>query len=204
MANRSTHTLDRFTLSDCSLFVESNRFGTYLTFILAGAAPSSAAAAVGLPIKTHSKWLTLGRRDQDPACISLYQKTIEAIGQATVQAEAEIKERDPKWWAINGPRMLLYDGFYGSSIPDPQVDQIEQEIDEGGEDSITQQQLMETLSELRKAGLSIDAMVDAWMGGKAQIAFRTEESSDEREAVASVFGDGQAGLLNTSRERIPD
>ena len=203
MANRSTKTLDRYTLTDCSLFVETDRFTQYLTFILAGAAPSSAAAAVGLPIRTHSRWLTLGRRDSDPACILLYSKTIEAIGQATVSAESEIKERDPKWWAINGPRMLLQDGVYGSTIPDPEIEQLEVDIENEGK--IDQEQLMDTLAELRRAGISIDAMVDQYIGGSKQIEYKQQEvTNQEQELTSEIFGNEHANILNTSRERVPD
>ena len=148
----------KYTVDDCTLFIGSNKFSLYLTYILAGGSPSSSAAAVGLPVGVYGKWIRAGKSGRDETTIELWERTIEAIGQATVSAENEVKIKSPRWWLAPGPRKILADGLFESG---GEVD--ENIIDVNDDDQperLTRDELMGTLIELREAGISIDDMVD--------------------------------------------
>jgi hypothetical protein len=84
-----------------------DRFEKMLNFIRAGAYFHVAAAAIGIPPPTFSKWLSKGERAKKGIYREFREAVLEAVAEASVVAEAELKQSKPETWLRNGPRRLL-------------------------------------------------------------------------------------------------
>ena len=84
--------------SDYAMMIEYNR---------AGAFAKTAAAAVGVSPETFSRWFAKGETATSGPYRQFYQDLVQAVGLASVLAEADVHRADAKHWLKCGPRRML-------------------------------------------------------------------------------------------------
>lgn len=87
---------------------DNPEYGTMIGYIRAGATPVAAAASIRLSPKTIKEWWSKYQEGSDNHQINRLGRDIEeAIGQASVVAEASVYDGDKGRWLKTGPRKLL-------------------------------------------------------------------------------------------------
>lgn len=137
---------------------EKQRYAEALTNLRLGASLTTVAALLGVKYDTFSTWLYRGRTTKRWPYRKLWGDVMNSIGEARLLAEAEIKSRDPfKWLRYSAAARLVGDEWR----EDPeQVSTVQVEGRLTGQTAITQEDLMSALTELRRAGIDLNALVD--------------------------------------------
>lgn len=99
----------RMSKLEMLLYVEPGTYKRFLDFLKLGASLQAAAASIGVHPSTLGKWLRDGQQKVSQDAERFYNDVIEAVGQASVVTEAEVRKYHPALWLRNGPRRLLGD-----------------------------------------------------------------------------------------------
>jgi hypothetical protein len=72
--------------------------------IRAGGYAHVAAEAADLPARVFYRYLRIGRRKRAPERLRLFADRVrQALAQARLKVEVEVRENDPKFWLCHGP-----------------------------------------------------------------------------------------------------
>jgi hypothetical protein len=75
-----------------------------LLAIRAGGFPHVAAEAAELPAMVFDRYLRAGRRRRAPRRLREFAERVrQAVAQARLKVEIEVREKDPKFWLQHGP-----------------------------------------------------------------------------------------------------
>jgi hypothetical protein len=81
-----------------------------LNYVRAGAYLHVAAAAIGVAPDTISRWLKKGENARNGSDYSRFRRyVLSAVAEASLVAEAQVKQSKPETWLRCGPRRLLGD-----------------------------------------------------------------------------------------------
>lgn len=156
----------------------------YRTCTRQGAFSRVAAAQLGIAPTTLSSWLTRGKaewdQDKDTLYAQFYTDTLQDIAEARARAEGMIMEDNPLMWLKKGPGKYLGDDWSDTPHADKDGNLVEYEIDgtqtikvEHKEveqsDESQRDEIMQTLIELKKSGISLDQLVEMVMEGEYDI-----------------------------------
>lgn len=98
---------------------------TILSHIRAGAYPQVAAETAGLHRKVFLDWLARGERRKARQPYRRFAESVrQAAATARVQAETDLKEKDPRFWLKHGPGRETpdYPGWAGEVKPADLID----------------------------------------------------------------------------------
>jgi hypothetical protein len=123
-----------------------------------GATMTTVAAILGVKYDTLTTWLRRGRTTKRNPYRKFWGDVVQAIGNARLLAEAEVKSRDPfKWLRYSASSRLLGDEWR----EDPEQSQtVNLQGPAANQSQLTQQDVMEALIELRRSGIDLNALVD--------------------------------------------
>jgi hypothetical protein len=139
-----------------------------LTNLRLGASLSTVAAILGVSYPTFTAWLHKGRHSKRHPYRKFFTDIMEAVGEARLIAEAEVKSRDPyKWLRYSAASRIVGDEWRDDVELKSSVELIGSGIGPGQNPGITQQDLMEALVELRRAGIDLNTLAEQ---GRASLA----------------------------------
>lgn len=173
----------------------------YLQALRAGASYQSAAGYLKVHPETISRWMDRGRAAKSGPYRIFYKKSLQALQEAGVVAEATIKAKDPMAWMTRGPGRHVNPDWSTNDAT-----KVELEVSGGlthkGRLQVDNVDIIAALKELKDAGVSLDnltqdsinigKMVD---GTLVQGDQDSDEDTEDTDSVSSrgtnYIGDGK-------------
>lgn len=152
----------------------------YLGNLRSGCFSRVAAAQLGVVQSTLTNWLLKGKKEfeagKDTLHAQFYTDTVEAVADARAKAEGMVMEDNPLVWLKRGPGRFLGDDWNDTPQVDHKGNLVEYEVDgtqtikiEAKEEDTTQvsnqADIIKSLIELKKAGISLDQLLDMVIAG---------------------------------------
>jgi hypothetical protein len=77
---------------------------TICAYIRKGAFPHMAAEAAGVPAEVFHRWMAQGELQRAREPYRTFAKQVrQAVAQARILTEFEVREKDPRFWLLKGP-----------------------------------------------------------------------------------------------------
>jgi hypothetical protein len=90
-----------------------------LAGIRAGGFAQISAEAAGIGRETFERWLRIGQRNKKQPYRSFFEKVRQAVAQARLRAEMDVREKDVRFWLRYGPGKETVDTPGWSAPPKP-------------------------------------------------------------------------------------
>ena len=145
---------------------EPELYSSLLRYFALGATSAAAACTVAVDLSTINRWLRKGRQADAGIYRQFYLDAMRAVGMARVKAELKVSRDNPLAWLRNGPSRRIDDDWRDDPTNELSVTlagDVEEQFDDGLEaEMISREDVQQSLLELRRSGLDLNALVDGF------------------------------------------
>ena len=144
------------------LLTDPPRLKAFLDYLRVGGSLSSAAAAARLNPDIASKWIRRGSTAKKGPYRQLFREVQSALGEATVVAEASVRTQNPLVWLERGPGKFVAPQWSEAKMDEElELARLNAEAAQANSTlTVTQDVYYESMKELRKAGVDLNAVFD--------------------------------------------